>query len=189
MFVSEVLPTLSNPELVTLAVEPPDATRFLSLPTRPVVQSPAFPRQLNPATAKSPLPVVVRTTLGVVLEPVLTALPPTPETPLYTKTTSAFLPEAPPAKFAVTVYVALVVATVKYDICSKTVAPVSVSVFTSVGESDSLSVKVTVPPWAPATATTIFPAVTLIAAVVAVFAAEVAVVEVTRVMEAYTGLT
>jgi hypothetical protein len=51
VFVTEVLPVLSNPEPVTRAVEPPDATRSLSLPARPVVQSPLFPRQLNPATA------------------------------------------------------------------------------------------------------------------------------------------
>ena len=51
VFVTEVLPVLSNPEPVTREVEPPEATRALSLPTRPVVQSPLFPPQLNPATA------------------------------------------------------------------------------------------------------------------------------------------
>ncbi len=51
VFVTEVLPVLSNPEPVTREAEPPEATRALSLPTRPVVQSPLFPPQLNPATA------------------------------------------------------------------------------------------------------------------------------------------
>lgn len=103
VFVSEVLPVLSNPELVILALEPPEAMRVLSLPTRPVVQSPAFPRQLKPATAKSPAPEVVRTTLGAALEPVLIALLSTFVTPLYTRTTSEFLPPVPPVKDAVTV--------------------------------------------------------------------------------------
>jgi hypothetical protein len=51
VFVTEVLPVLSNPEPVTREVEPPEATRALSLPARLVVQSPLFPAQLNPATA------------------------------------------------------------------------------------------------------------------------------------------
>ena len=51
VFVTEVLPVLSNPELVTRELELAEATRALSLPTRPVVQSPLVPRQLNPATA------------------------------------------------------------------------------------------------------------------------------------------
>lgn len=51
VFVTEVLPVLSNPEPVTRGAAPPEATRALSLPTRPVVQSPLVPRQLNPATA------------------------------------------------------------------------------------------------------------------------------------------
>ena len=51
VFVTEVLPVLSNPEPVTRGAAPPEATRALSLPTRPVVQSPLFPRQLNPTTA------------------------------------------------------------------------------------------------------------------------------------------
>lgn len=66
------------------------------------MQSVAAPRQLNPATAKSPADVVVRVTLGAVLEPVLIALPPTPETPLYTRITSEFLPDVPPENVAVT---------------------------------------------------------------------------------------
>lgn len=110
------------------------------------MQSPLFPRQLNPATAESLLADVVKATFGVVLDPVLMALLPTPDTPLYTRATSVFLPDVPPVNVAVTVYVALVVATVKYDICSKTVAPLSTSVFTRVGASDSLSVKTTLPP-------------------------------------------
>lgn len=56
VFVTEVLPVLSNPEDATFVVAgPPDCIVFLSLPTRPVVQSVAAPRQLNPATAKSVL--------------------------------------------------------------------------------------------------------------------------------------
>ncbi|HZY47057.1 MAG TPA: hypothetical protein VFE96_04595 [Candidatus Bathyarchaeia archaeon] len=63
----------------------------------------AAPRQLNPATAKSPIPAVVRATLGAVLELVAMALFPTPVTPLYTKITSEFLPDVPPENVAVTV--------------------------------------------------------------------------------------
>jgi len=103
VFVTEVLPVLSNPEPVTRPVEPPEATRALSLPTRFVVQSPLFPTQLNPATAKSLLLAVVKTMLGLVLEPVLTALLPTLVTPRYTKTTNEFLPDVPPENVAVTV--------------------------------------------------------------------------------------
>lgn len=80
------------------------------------------------------------------------------------------------------------VATVKYDICSKTVAPLSVSVFTNVGESDSLSVNTALPPCAPAMATTVFPALTLAAVVVATKEVPAAVAEVTNVV-AKTGLT
>ncbi len=81
VFITDVLPVLSNPELVTLLLEPPEAMRFLSLPTRPVAQSPLFPLQLNPATAKSPTPAVVRVTLGAVPVLVALALDPTPTTP------------------------------------------------------------------------------------------------------------
>ncbi|HVH14696.1 MAG TPA: hypothetical protein VNA15_03135 [Candidatus Angelobacter sp.] len=66
------------------------------------MQSALVPRQLNPATAKSLLDDVVRATFGVVLEPVLMALLPTPVTPLYTRATSVFLPDAPPVNVAVT---------------------------------------------------------------------------------------
>ncbi|HZY47058.1 MAG TPA: hypothetical protein VFE96_04600 [Candidatus Bathyarchaeia archaeon] len=84
----------------------------------------------------------------------------------------------------------LVVATVKYDICSNTVAPLSTSVFTVVGVSDSLSVNTTLPPWAPAIATTVFPALTLVAVVVATRAPPVAVLDVRKLMPAAcTGLT
>lgn len=67
------------------------------------MQSALVPRQLNPATAKSLLDAVVRATLGAVPEPVLIALLPTLVTPLYTRTTSVFLPDAPPVNVAVTV--------------------------------------------------------------------------------------
>lgn len=76
------------------------------------------------------------------------------------------------------------VATVKYDICSKTVAPLSTSVFTRVGASDSLSVKTTLPPCAPAIAITVLPAVTLAAPVVATRAPPVPMADVTKVGDA-----
>jgi len=80
------------------------------------------------------------------------------------------------------------VATVKYDICSNIVAPPSTSVFTRVGESDSLSANTTVPLWAPPMATTVFPALTLTAVVVATKLAPAFVADVTKTA-AKAGLT
>ncbi len=81
-------------------------------------------------------------------------------------------------------------ATVRYDICSKIVAPPSTSVFTRVGVSDSLSVNTTLPLWAPPMATTVSPALTLTAAVVATKLAPAFVADVTKVIPAAkAGLT
>lgn len=79
-------------------------------------------------------------------------------------------------------------ATVKYDICSKIVTPLSTSVFTRVGESDSLSVNTTLPLWAPPMATTVSPALTLTAVVVATKLAPAFVADVTKTV-AKAGLT
>lgn len=94
---------LSNPAVLILLLEPPEPMTFLSLPTRPVVQSVAGPLQLNPATEKSLPPEVVRVTLGAV--PVLVALllPPTLVTPVYTRITRESLPLVPPVDVEVTV--------------------------------------------------------------------------------------
>ncbi len=71
-------------------------------------------------------------------------------------------------------------ATVKYDICSKTVAPLSASVVTVVDESVSLSEKTTLPPVSPPITTMVLPAVTVIAVVVMVRPPPVAVLDVTN---------